>query len=235
MHGGGFDDGQSVKNGQLPHHLLDKNMVLVTIEYRLGPLGFLSLNTPKIPGNAGIHDTILALRWTKKHIQHFGGNPNQITLFGESAGAAIISALMFSPGAEENLFQGAITQSGSFFLPKMFDLDPIKSANELFKLANKSSCANPNDIEQCFLEMDVIDLMKAYGKFKKMNAATGITGTGLTKGDLFPYLPSEVLSGVIPMKNISLISGITKHDGMSMGIGNFVVYLMFSISKHVKL
>lgn len=166
VHGGGFDDGQSVKNGQLPNHLLDRDIVLVTFEYRLGPLGFLSLNSTRIPGNAAIHDTILAIKWVKRNIEFFGGNPMQITLFGESAGAAIISALMFSPEVPEGFFQGGILQSGTFFLPSMFDAHPKKSAEKMYAFADKSSCTNPNDMESCYLEMDVSDMLKAYQKLK---------------------------------------------------------------------
>lgn len=138
----------------------------MSFEYRLGPLGFLSLNSTRIPGNAAVHDTILAIKWVKRHIPYFGGNPNQITLFGESAGAAIISALMFSPEVPEGFMQGAILQSGTVFLPSMFDVAPIKSAQKMYAFANKSSCTNPNDMESCYLEMDVSDMLKAYQRFK---------------------------------------------------------------------
>lgn len=90
------------------------DVVVVTINYRLGPLGFLHL-TPKGDGltsNAGLLDQIAALEWVRDHISAFGGNPDEVTVFGESAGAMSIAALLAMPTAE-GLFRRAILQSGA--------------------------------------------------------------------------------------------------------------------------
>ena len=65
---------------------MQKDVVLVTINYRLGPVGFLSLEDPElgIPGNAGLKDQTFALKWVKRNIERFGGDPNNVTVFGES-------------------------------------------------------------------------------------------------------------------------------------------------------
>ena len=69
-----------------PDYLLQKDFVLVTINYRVGPIGFLSLKDPSlnIPGNAGIKDQVLALKWVQKNIEKFGGDPKNVTIFGTS-------------------------------------------------------------------------------------------------------------------------------------------------------
>ncbi|RXG51748.1 Venom carboxylesterase-6 [Armadillidium vulgare] len=114
IHGGSFIGGKS--SSYTGHVLLQEKIVLVTIQYRLGILGFLSTEDSIIPGNMGLKDQQLALKWVKENIVHFGGNPNAITLFGNSAGAASIHYQIFSPGSKD-LFQRAILQSGNALCP----------------------------------------------------------------------------------------------------------------------
>ena len=83
---------------------MDRNVVVVTINYRLGPLGFLSMGTEEVPGNAGLRDQSLALKWVNQNIAKFGGNPDMVTLFGESAGALSVSLHLLSP-LSKGLFQ----------------------------------------------------------------------------------------------------------------------------------
>ena len=84
FHGGGFASGQASMYG--PEHLLDKDVILVSINYRLGPLGFFTLGNEEVPGNQGMWDQYEGLQWVQNNIQSFGGNPNRVTIFGESAG-----------------------------------------------------------------------------------------------------------------------------------------------------
>lgn len=88
--------GQS-KNFAGPQILMDRDIVLVTINYRLGSLGLLSLGTSDYPGNAAFKDQVLALKWVKYHISKFGGDANLVTLMGYSAGGMSASLHMVSP------------------------------------------------------------------------------------------------------------------------------------------
>lgn len=117
IHGGGFFGGTGATyDGEA---LARKGVVVVTINYRLGPLGFLShpelsAESPrKTSGNQGLHDQILALAWVRNNIAKFGGDPRNVTIFGESAGAASVCWLMTSPLAK-GLFHKAISQSAAF-------------------------------------------------------------------------------------------------------------------------
>lgn len=93
------------------------DVVIVSINYRVASLGFFFLDRKDTPGNVALLDQILALEWIKKNIKSFGGDPDSITLFGESAGAASIAFLIISPNTPKNLFHRAILQSGAATSP----------------------------------------------------------------------------------------------------------------------
>ena len=119
IHGGGNINGWSYEPNYLGHELAAQGVVVVSIQYRLGVFGFLahpSLSreqTPHSSGHYGILDQIEALRWVRSQIGAFGGDPNNVTLFGESAGAGDINYLLLTPLAK-GLFQRAISQSGGW-------------------------------------------------------------------------------------------------------------------------
>ncbi|XP_075970130.1 carboxylic ester hydrolase-like isoform X2 [Anticarsia gemmatalis] len=111
IHGGAYMSGSGDSYMYGPDFLLQHDAVLVTINYRLEVLGFLCLETPEIPGNAGIKDQVVALRWVKENIDNFGGDSNNITIFGESAGSGSVTFHMMSP-MSKGLFHRVIAQSG---------------------------------------------------------------------------------------------------------------------------
>ncbi|XP_045603703.1 carboxylic ester hydrolase [Procambarus clarkii] len=95
-----------------PHLLLKEDIVLVTANYRLGALGFLSTRDATLPGNYGALDQVAALRWVNTHVADFGGDPSRVTLGGFSAGASFVHLHMLSP-LSSGLFAGAIMMSGA--------------------------------------------------------------------------------------------------------------------------
>eukprot|EP00105_Crassostrea_gigas_P028123 XP_011449674.1 PREDICTED: carboxylesterase 1C [Crassostrea gigas] len=115
IHGGGFVFG-GASQYKPQKIVLGGNVIVVTINYRLGLFGFLNLHDPLAPGNYGLWDQVEALRWIQKNIAAFGGNPKSITIFGQSAGGMSVSLLALIH-SNEGLFQRAISQSGavSFF------------------------------------------------------------------------------------------------------------------------
>ena len=120
IHGGGFQT--EWYGGDLWKLLAQRGVVIVSVEYRTGALGFmahpeLSKEDPDgHSGNYGLLDQICALQWAQRNIAHFGGDPSKVTIFGESAGAISCSMLCASPLAK-GLFQGCISQSGGSFAP----------------------------------------------------------------------------------------------------------------------
>jgi para-nitrobenzyl esterase len=122
IYGGGFGAGATSEPVYSGEKLAKKGVVLVSIAYRVGQLGFLahpelSAESPDhVSGNYGLLDMIAGLRWIQKNIAAFGGDPGKVTIFGESAGAIAVSMLCASPLAK-GLFHGAISQSGGSFGP----------------------------------------------------------------------------------------------------------------------
>jgi len=116
IHGGGFSGGASDEPRHNGDFLPLKNVILITINYRLGAFGFLATadlakEANGAAGNYGLMDMIAALQWVNKNIKNFGGDPRNVTIFGESAGSFAVSTLMASPMAK-GLFEKAIGESG---------------------------------------------------------------------------------------------------------------------------
>nr|WRX06034.1 CCE016e [Helicoverpa armigera] len=143
VHGGAFMIGGSNDDLYGPEFLLRKGVVVVTINYRLEILGFLSLDTEDVPGNAGMKDQVAALRWVNKNISNFGGDPNNITIFGESAGGASVSYLLISP-MTKGLFKRAIPQSGAALSDWSQTVRPRERA---LAVARKLGCYSEDDKE----------------------------------------------------------------------------------------
>src|SRR5437764_1682918 len=140
MHGGSLRTGES--NDYNPAGLVRDGVVVVTINYRLGALGFLAdaalASRPGGPsGNYGLMDQQAALRWVQRNIRGFGGNPRNVTLFGESAGGLSTLSQLVSPGAR-GLFQRAIVESGSYNQTQQ-SLATAEAAGQAF--ATKAGCA----------------------------------------------------------------------------------------------
>jgi len=96
FHGGGWQCGSGISSFYGPDYLMDFDIILVSANFRLGPLGFLSTETLDCPGNFGLKDQVEVLKWVKHNIEAFGGDPNNVTLFGESAGGASLTYHMVS-------------------------------------------------------------------------------------------------------------------------------------------
>nr|UYG55603.1 carboxylesterase 3 [Arma chinensis] len=110
IHGGGFRCGRPGPK-ESPSFFMDEDVVLVTIQYRVGIFGFLSTEDRLIPGNFGLKDQAMALKWLSENINEYGGNPDSIIVFGESAGGASTHYLITSP-LSRDLVKGAISESG---------------------------------------------------------------------------------------------------------------------------
>ncbi|BES89327.1 esterase [Nesidiocoris tenuis] len=162
IHGGGFVMGYGDQWG--PEYILDRDVVFVNFNYRLDVLGFLSLEDDLAPGNNGLKDQNLALKWVNQHISAFGGHPNKITIVGMSAGAASVHYHVVSPQSK-GLFQKAIASSGVALNPWAFAKAPRESG---MALANIVGCPT-NDSKlaiECMRNRPAGDLILAEDQIK---------------------------------------------------------------------
>ncbi|XP_026670723.1 cholinesterase-like, partial [Ceratina calcarata] len=116
IYGGDFATGAALQDFYAPDFFLEDDVVFVSLNYRLDVLGFLALDLPGVKGNSGLKDQVLALKWVQRNIAAFGGDPNRVTIFGESAGSASVSFHLLSSQAE-GLFHQAILESGTAICP----------------------------------------------------------------------------------------------------------------------
>lgn len=161
IHGGGYQFGSAPTDVRF---LMDRNIIVVTISYRLGIFGFLSTEDEVIPGNMGLKDQSMALRWISENIKSFGGDPNKITLTGISAGGASVHYHYLSP-MSKGLFQNGISFSGTTF-------GPGKHAENMrektFKLADILGCPSTNDVRntvECLRQRPARSIAQATKRF----------------------------------------------------------------------
>ncbi|KAH9641218.1 hypothetical protein HF086_004605 [Spodoptera exigua] len=159
IHGGYYVKGSGNDDQLGPDFLIDREVVLVTINYRLGVLGFLSLDIPEAPGNVGLKDQVAAMVWVKKNIAHFGGDPDNVTIFGQSAGGSAVTLHLLSP-LSKGLFKRAIAMSGAFF--KDFQ-SPFEHKKRALLLAKQlGNCTNdPNEALSYLQQAEAVDLVTA--------------------------------------------------------------------------
>ncbi|XP_052511686.1 carboxylesterase 3 [Budorcas taxicolor] len=177
------------------------DVVVVTVQYRLGFLGFFSTGDKHAPGNWGFLDAVAALRWVQGNITPFGGDFNSVTIFGESSGASVVSALVLSPLAA-GLFHRAIAQSGIITLPKLLDSDPWLLAQSL---ADSLACNSDSSAEmvQCLRQKTSEEMILAY-KSKKI-ALYNIDGT------FFPKSAEELLRER-QFPSVPFLFGVNNHE-----------------------
>eukprot|EP00090_Calanus_glacialis_P020465 TRINITY_DN3150_c0_g1_i4.p1 TRINITY_DN3150_c0_g1~~TRINITY_DN3150_c0_g1_i4.p1 ORF type:complete len:682 (-),score=113.06 TRINITY_DN3150_c0_g1_i4:149-2194(-) len=221
IHGGGFTLGSGNDFAPLVS-LLKEGVIVVTINYRLSSLGFMTFGNDVVSGNMGLKDQALAIQWVKQNIQNFGGNPDKITIFGESAGGISVHAQVLSPWNFGQI-QGAIAQSGTMLVYNQIKSDGPRE--ELFAqiAAEKLGCRNSaGNLDQGTLEcLQMIDIEEIMEK---------LSGTGTdnynNKAEFDwrpvvdnyasnPFLPLDPLEAMQTgvYNQIPFMSGTVKNDG----------------------
>ncbi|XP_023303516.2 venom carboxylesterase-6 [Lucilia cuprina] len=161
FHGGGWECGSGISSFYGPDFLLNHDIVLVSANFRLGPLGFLSTETTDCPGNFGLKDQLEVLKWIQENIASFGGNPKSVTIFGESAGGASVTYHMLSQKSK-GLFHKGIAQSGTYFNPWAQPAHKGVAAQRAKKMAKLVGCNSDGDwpkMLECLREKPVDDIV----------------------------------------------------------------------------
>ncbi|XP_005076235.1 acylcarnitine hydrolase [Mesocricetus auratus] len=184
IHGGALVGGMaSITDGSVL--AATENVVMVHIQYRLGVLGFFSTGDQHARGNWGYLDQVAALHWIQQNIAHFGGNPDKVTIFGESAGGASVSSLVVSP-MSKGLFHRAIMESGVALLPGLTDTHE-KVYNTV---ANLSRCETMDSeaLVHCLRGKSEAEILVINNVFKMISA--------VVDGVFLPRHPQELLASV---------------------------------------
>ncbi|XP_050525279.1 esterase FE4-like [Daktulosphaira vitifoliae] len=219
IHGGAFNFGSASEDFYSPDYLLDENTIVVSINYRLNVLGFLNFGIDECPGNMGLKDQLFALKWIKENISAFGGDSENITIFGESAGSASVHYHMMSPLTSGlGLFQKAIMQSGCAFNCWAFNNHHTEAA---YKIAENLGCTakDPHEIVQYLRKVPVSDLVKATTvKFKIEGQRDIINYQFVPSVESYQvserFLPDNPENLLKTAPSIPLISGINNREGL---------------------
>uniref|UniRef100_A0A7N6AJR3 Carboxylic ester hydrolase n=1 Tax=Anabas testudineus TaxID=64144 RepID=A0A7N6AJR3_ANATE len=201
IHGGGYTMGSaSIYDGSALAAYQD--VVVVLIQYRLGLLGFLSTGDEHMPGNLGLLDQVQALKWIQQHIHNFGGDPDLVTIFGESAGGVSVSLLLLSP-LSEGLFHRAISESGTAEMGIVVSNNPLQLTQ---MVANISGCSleSTEKIADCMRNLD-IDTIVNIVKDKKLHYSANIDGHFLTK-------PVDELLSQHQLHTVPFITGVNNDE-----------------------
>ncbi|XP_064211368.1 uncharacterized protein LOC655784 [Tribolium castaneum] len=218
IHGGAFKSGSSNTDVYGPEYLLTQDVVVVTFNYRLGIFGFLKLDdaTLGVPGNAGMKDMVMALKWVRKNISKFGGDPNNVTIFGESAGAASVHYLVLSPLAK-GLFHRAIAQSGT-----ALNSFARGRSDMVSHISAELNTKNEREILEKLVQMPAEQLFELYEKL--VTVCEGLNNAGgklpfapvIEKASQNAFIAEEPLK-IIKSGNynqVPLIFGFTTREGM---------------------
>lgn len=203
MHGGAFILGNG--GGEYdPTRLVEKDVIVVTLNYRLGLLGFLA--HPGLEhdgGNFGLMDQQEALRWVKNNIADFGGDPDNVTIFGESAGGHSVLSHIVSPRAQqEGLFSKAIIQSGSYAADQI----PKVVANFLATGQFAATCAGFTSTRECINSLSVEQILDLQDGEQSIPTVD-------PDGDLLPKSVAAALAAGEFDKNLDIMIGSNQDEG----------------------
>ncbi|KKN38416.1 hypothetical protein LCGC14_0753700 [marine sediment metagenome] len=186
IHGGGFltGNGGSLDGSRL---VLRGDVVVVSINYRLGVLGFLYVpETPEITANNGLQDMVAALKWTIENISKFGGDPKNLTIFGESAGASAVACLLAMPSAK-GLFQKAILQSTAARKNRF----SVESGKKIYESTIQKLGIKKGDINALY-KVQAEEIIKTQTTLERIGVGRPMVGP-VIDGKILPEHPLEAI------------------------------------------
>jgi len=239
IHGGGFTTGDGDESFLGPKYFMDGEVVLVTFNYRVGPFGFFTTHDSNAPGNYGLLDQVLLLKWVQDNIASFGGDPDAVTIFGQSAGGASVSLLVLSP-LTKGLFHHAISQSGASIASWAASARRKGLAQKFAKYLN---CSTDTILEMvdCIRMVDPADLMDVA---KALDASQNKFIPRVDSESRSPFLPEDPrklletgdfnlvpwMSGVTEEEGAFFIPGVSKKQKFVRGLfsGNLALWSLFA-------
>jgi len=220
IHGGAYVTGSGSEPTYNGLNLSKQGVIVVTINYRLGPFGFmahplLSKESPKgTSGNYGLLDQVEALNWVQRNIQAFGGDPGRVTIFGESAGGQSVNILLVSP-LSKGLFQRAISESGpQWHFGLLVPFTPLKEAEKKGEqFAAELGCDKAKDPVAAMRAKKPDELIQTWGwTATEMVIPDGIQFQAVVDGWFLPDRP-EVLFKAGKQHDVPVLIGSNKNEG----------------------
>ncbi|XP_045508088.1 uncharacterized protein LOC123703929 [Colias croceus] len=216
VHGGAFVMG----HGNLATYknlVRSKKLIAVTFNYRLGAHGFLCLGTEDVPGNAGMKDQVALLRWVQRNIARFGGNPDDVTIAGYSAGSASVDLLMVSKSAQ-GLFHKVIPESGSSTAIFAVQLDPIANAKRYARFLNFTDVNNFGALVEFYqtVPYDVLNSVSRNDFFSGYDFALLLSPCIERKTSEEPFLTDQPVDLIKSgnYKKLPMLYGFAKMEGL---------------------
>ena len=213
IHGGGLQIGSGRMDEYGPHYFMDtESVIVVTVNYRLGPFGFLSMGTEEVPGNAGFRDQTMALKWVNDNIATFGGDPEAIAIAGESAGSWSVAMHLVSPKSK-GLFKRAILQSGTALGTRLDPNTPEEALTQANQVYEALGCMEVEGILSCLQSKDV-------GEFLNMTSPSpwlswhGVPDNDFTTDPFLPGRVEELLASKQFNSDIEVIIGTNADEGI---------------------
>ena len=193
---------------------MSHDVILVTVNYRMGPLGFLSFGVDEVAGNQGLLDQRMAMIWVRDNIAHFGGDPNRVTIAGESAGSFSAFYHMISPGSQ-GLFQRIIGQSGMAALaPSFHHWQPHQASRLGNELAIMVGCFNLNIEKQIACMKSVSPLALDGVEFANGLISQPVYDRDYASEPFFPLEPVTALESGHFTRDVEILVGSNSHEGL---------------------
>lgn len=208
-----------------PDFFMKEDVIIVSVNHRLASLGFLSMEDDLLPGNNGIRDVILALKWIKKNIHHFGGNPNKITLMGQNEGAALVEILLHSPKAK-GLYHGVIMQSGTMWHSTLFTGKARERAIEFSKQMEEHASTTSFMLKR-FADVSAEKLLESEHMAVHADEARAIQRGIIPFGPVIEHDHPEAIITKLPEEapiniDVPIMIGYTSREGLEMNKSFFV-------------
>ncbi|KAL3273421.1 hypothetical protein HHI36_014865 [Cryptolaemus montrouzieri] len=197
-----------------PQYFLNQDIVLVTFNYRIGTLGFLSTGDKEAPGNNGLKDQVELLKWVKKNIEAFGGDPNSVTLFGYSAGGMSVTLHLLSPMSRGLFHRGIIGSSSSLgqWPITQNQLDVSKRQARVLGCPGDTSV----NIVKCLKEKSAIDLGNSLSEMFEFGSEPVLIWKPVIEGEFGQerFLTDHPIKLVLQgnFQKVPILSGITVEE-----------------------
>ncbi|KAL7739776.1 hypothetical protein ACLKA6_018022 [Drosophila palustris] len=189
-----------------PDYVLEHDVILVSINYRLAPFGFLSALSTELPGNVALSDLQMALEWVQRNIRYFGGASDQVTLIGQAGGATLAHALSLSPRTQ-HLFQQLILQSGTALNPYLIDESPLATLATFAQLARCPLAGGSlSPFYECLRRMRTSQLVSVFEQLHQQNEPRGLPALGA-----FKLVVGDPL-GLLPQHPAALVANSSKNN-----------------------